>query len=139
MTGIQRRDAMLLIAASTATVAGCNSRAIENTVAATETDTLQSTRVGLRGFQLVAFTVGKRLVQLPHPAVRILGIALVTSGVATFLAIEYLDVELKKRSVREALDEYERSEVEAALAVTFQTENGFDESVALGPNQYEPS
>lgn len=139
MTGIHRRDAILLIATSSATLTGCKARVIDETVAATETDVLQSTKVGLRGFQLVAFTVGKRLVQLPHPAIRILGVVLVSSGVATFLAIEYLDDELKKRSIREELDERERTEVEAALAVEFETENGFKESVVLGPNQYDPS
>ena len=83
--------------------------------------------------------VGKRLVQLPHPAVRILGVALLTSGAATYLVIEYLSVELNKRSVREALAEEERVTIESALAVEFVTENGLNETVALGPNQYEPS
>ena len=71
------------------------------------------------------------------PAVRILGVALLTSGLVTFLVIEYLDEELRRRSVREALEDQERTAIESQLAVEFITENGFKESVALGPNQYE--
>ena len=137
MTKIQRRQAIIAIAASAAAAGGCSSSIVDETVAETSTPTLENTRVGLRGFQIVAFTVGKRLVQLPPPAVRILGVALLTSGLATFLVIEYLDIELKKRSLRELLVTEELTAIESDLAVVFTTENGLTESVALGPNQYE--
>ena len=101
------------------------------------TDTLENVQVSLRGFQLVAFLVGKRVVRLPHPAVRILGIAIVSTALVSQIAIEYLDDELKRRRFREELSEEERAAIEAELAVTFTTENGLDEQVQLGPNQYE--
>ena len=138
MSKLQRRQAILAMAASATTLCGCGSDSVDDAVADLSTPTLENARVGLRGFQIVAFMVGKRLVQLPHPAVRILGVALLTSGAATYLVIEYLSVELNKRSVREALEEQELAAIESALAVEFVTENGFTESVALGPNQYEP-
>ena len=138
MTRIQRREAIAALAASTlAVAAGCDSGRIEEAIDNTPTETLENTRLSLRGFQIVAFTVGRRVVHLPHPAVRILGVALLTSGVATFLIVEYLDVELKRRSLREALEQDERARLESNLAVEFATENGLTESVALGPNQYE--
>ncbi len=139
MSKLQRRDAMIAIAASTLSVGGCGSDAVDDAVADLSTPTLENARVGLRGFQIVAFMAGRRMVVLPNPAVRILGVALLTSGAVTYLVIEYLSVELNKRSVREALEEQERAEIESALAVEFVTENGFKESVPLGPNQYEPS
>lgn len=139
MNRIQRRQAILAIAATSIAAGGCERQKIDQTIAETSTETLENTRVGLRGFQIIAFTVGRRIVYLPHPAVRILGVALVTSGVVTFLLIEYLDVELKRRSMREALAQREIALIESQVAVNFTTENGLTESVALGPNQYEPT
>lgn len=111
--------------------------AVTDAVEEVPTDALERVHVGLRGFQLVAFMVGKRVVRLPHPAVRILGVALVSTALVSLLAIEYLDDELKRRQIREELSEEERSSIEAQLAVVFKTENGLDEQVQLGPNRYE--
>lgn len=142
MNKMQRRDAIIAMAASSLAVSsvsstGCSSELVDQRVAEMPTETLAESQIALRGFQIVAFMVGKRLVTLPHPAVRVLGVALLTSGAVTFLVVEYLDIELKKRRVREAIDEQERIAIESELAVEFQTENGFTEKVALGPNQYE--
>jgi hypothetical protein len=120
---------------------GCDgdpvARVVTDAVEDVPTDTLENVQVSLRGFQLVAFLVGKRVVRLPHPAVRILGIAIVSTALVSQIAIEYLDDELKRRRFREELSEEERAAIEAELAVTFTTENGLDEQVQLGPNQYE--
>ncbi len=120
---------------------GCSgepvSTAVTDVVEEVPTETLESFHVGLRGFQLVAFMVGKRVVRLPHPAVRILGAALVSTALVSLLAIEYLDDELKRRQIREELSEDERSSIEAQLTVVFRTENGLDEQIQLGPNRYE--
>lgn len=141
MNKMRRREAILWMTGGAAAIAGCTpsdvSETVSQTVAEASTESLESTRIGLRGFQIVAFTVGKRVVQLPHPAVRILGIALVSTATVAFLAIEYLDDELSKRRIREELSQQERASIESALSVTFTTENGFEEQVALGPNQYE--
>ena len=137
MSKLPRRDAILVIAASAITVGGCDLSGLDEQVAELPTPTLENAGVSLKGFQLVAFTVGRRLVQLPHPAVRILGVALLTSGAATILVVRYLDIELRKRSIREALEENERAAIESELAVEFTTENGYTEKVALGPNEYE--
>ena len=116
---------------------GTASSAVADAVEEVPTETIQSVQVSLRGFQLVAFMVGKRVVRLPHPAVRILGIVLVSTALVSQLAIEYLDDELKRREIREELSEEERASIEAQLAVVFTTENGLEEQVQLGPNRYE--
>lgn len=137
---IQRREALVVLTGMLC-VPGCNgdpvSTAVSGAVEEVPTETLESVHVGLRGFQLVAFLVGKRVVRLPHPAVRILGVALVSTALVSLVAIEYLDDELKRRQIREELSEDERSSIEAQLAVVFTTENGLDEQVQLGPNRYE--
>lgn len=137
---IRRREALVVLT-GVLCVPGCNrnpvSTAVTDAVQEIPTETLESVHVGLRGFQLVAFIVGKRVVRLPHPAVRILGVALVSTALVSLLAIEYLDDELKRRQIREELSEQERSSIEAQLAVVFTTENGLDEQVHLGPNRYE--
>ena len=137
---IRRREALVVLT-GVLCVPGCNrnpvSTAVTDAVQEIPTETLESVHVGLRGFQLVAFIVGKRVVRLPHPAVRILGVALVSTALVSLLAIEYLDDELKRRQIREDLSEEERSSIEAQLAVVFTTENGLDEQVQLGPNRYE--
>jgi hypothetical protein len=137
MNTLQRRHALLLIMASPIAASGCSRQEIAEATSDVPTEVLTNTRIGLRGFQIVAFTVGQRMVFLPLPAVRILGVALLVSGVATFLVVEYLDVELKRRIVREELSDKERIAIESNLAVEFQTDNGLTESVALGPNRYE--
>jgi len=137
---IQRREAFVVLTGMLC-VPGCTgdpvSTAVSDAVEEVPTETLESVHVGLRGFQLVAFMVGKRVVRLPHPAVRILGVALVSTALVSLVAIEYLDDELKRRQVREELTEDERSSIEAQLAVVFTTENGLDEQVQLEPNRYE--
>ena len=137
---IRRREALVVLTGMLC-VPGCSgdpvSTAVTGAVEDIPTETLESVHVGLRGFQLVALMVGKRVVRLPHPAVRILGVALVSTALVSLLAIEYLDDELKRRQVREELTEDERSSIEAQLAVVFTTENGLDEQVQLEPNRYE--
>lgn len=137
---IRRREALIVLAGMLC-VPGCSgdpvSTAVTEAVEDIPTETLESVHVGLRGFQLVTLMVGKRVVRLPHPAVRILGVALVSMALLSLLAIEYLDDELKRRQIREELSEGERSSIEAQLAVVFTTENGLDEQVQLGPNRYE--
>ena len=144
MTTIERRDALLWMAAAGSGLAvGCGTdglgQKLDQRIAETPTDTLEHTRLALRGFQIVAFAVGKRIVHLPHPAVRVLGVTLLTSGAITFLVVEYLDVELRRRSHQEELDDGGRSLLESAMAVKFLTDNGLEETVMLGPNRYEPS
>ena len=141
---IQRREALVLLAGTAFCAPGCSgdpvgtaSSAVADAVEEVPTETIQSVQVSLRGFQLVAFLVGKRVVRLPHPAVRILGIALVSTALVSQLAIEYLDDELKRREILEELSEEERASIEARLAVVFTTENGLEEQVQLGPNRYE--
>ncbi|MAI35629.1 MAG: hypothetical protein L7W43_11875 [Rubripirellula sp.] len=137
---IRRREALVVLA-GVLCVPGCSdnpvSNAVTDAVEEIPTETIESLHVGLRGFQLVAFLVGKRVVRLPHPAIRILGVALVSTALVSLLAIEYLDDELKRRQIREELSEQERASIEALLAVVFTTENGLDEQVQLGPNRYE--
>jgi len=137
MDKLQRRQALMVMMSAPVVVSGCSRDEIAEATSEVPTDVLENTRIGLRGFQIIAFTVGQRIVYLPHPAVRILGVALLVSGAATFLVVEYLDVELKRRNYREGLSDEERIALESELAVEFQTENGLTETVALGPNQYE--
>lgn len=140
---IQRRDALVILGGACC-LPGCSgdpvstaSSAVADAVEDVSTQRLESIQVSLRGFQLVAFLIGKRVVRLPHPAVRILGVALVSTALVSQLAIEYLDDELKRRQIREELSEAERASIEARLAVVFTTENGLEENVQLGPNRYE--
>ena len=141
---MQRRELLMMLAGTGCLVSGCNGDPIEMTservsdaVEELPTDTIERVQVSLRGFQLIAFMVGKRVVRLPHPAVRILGIAIVSSALISQLAIEYLDDELVRRETREQLTGDERSRIESQLAVVFTTQNGLEESVALGPTRYE--
>ena len=90
----------------------------------------------MKGFALVSFAVGPRIVSLPAPGVRVVAVFLIVSGVATKIAVQYLDVQLRKRYVEEALTEEETRAIESDLAVKFQTENGDTETVQLGANQY---
>lgn len=137
MNTLQRRQALVALIATPIAVAGCRQNDFEQIADELSTDTLQNARVGLRGFQLVSFMVGQRIILLPAPGVRILGAALLVSGIATFLVVEYLDIELKRRTIREELSDDERMGLESSLALELQTENGLTEKVALGANQYE--
>ena len=138
---IRRRELLAALTTGVLCVPGCSgdsvTTAVTDAVEEIPTETLENAHVGLRGFQLVAFMVGKRVVRLPHPAIRILGVALVSTALVSLLAIEYLDDELKRRQIREELSEEERSSLEAQLAAVFMTENGLEERVQLGPNRYE--
>ena len=141
---MQRRELLMMLAGTGCLVSGCNGDPIEmaservsDAVEELPTDTIERVQVSLRGFQLIAFMVGKRVVRLPHPAVRILGVAIVSSALISQLAIEYLDDELVRRETREQLTGDERSRIESQLAVVFKTQNGLEESVALGPTRYE--
>jgi hypothetical protein len=133
---LSRRKWMLLTAAAAPAV-GCSTSDVQEVVQDIDTDTLEDAAVVLRGYALVSCIVGPRVFSLPVPGVRVLAVFLVTSGIATKLVIEYLDVELRKRHVAEALSEEEVKAIESDLAVTFNLDNGGKESVPLGPNQYE--
>lgn len=140
MRPVSRRRVLLAVAAPTVTlplVSGCGSDTVKETIAEADTQTLEQSKVALRGFAIVTYIVGARVVTLPTPGVRILGVALVITSIATKLAIEYLDVELKKRYVAEELSEEEARAIESDLHVVFQLENGDSEKVPLGENRYE--
>ena len=92
---MQRRELLMMLAGTGCLVSGCNGDPIEmaservsDAVEELPTDTIERVQVSLRGFQLIAFMVGKRVVRLPYPAVRILGIAIVSSALISQLAIE---------------------------------------------------
>jgi hypothetical protein len=125
--------------------AGCGSDAVDEAVSSTvadavadvDTATLEEGMVALRGFEIVAWEVGKRVIWLPVPAIRIIGVSLIVSAGVTKLVIRYLDVELKRRESEEILTSDEVVELESAQKVSFQLENGYSEDVVLGANQYE--
>ena len=140
MTASQRNRRVFLASSIAAvTVAGCERDVLQETVAEAPTESLETARVSLRGFQIVAFTVGRRVVMMPTPAVRILGVVLLISGAATFLIVEYLDTELRRRTTREELSASERASIESDQSVAFKTDNGLQEAVVIGPNRYENS
>ncbi len=100
------------------------------------TPTIQGSKIALRGYQIVAAKVGDRLIRLPHPGVRILAVVLIISAIATELVIEYLDDELQRREVREAITEEEKILIEGRRSVVFITEKGQEKKVSLGDNRY---
>ena len=132
-------------AASLPLSAGCGSDAVDEAVSSTvadavadvDTATLEEGMVALRGFEIVAWEIGKRVIWLPVPAIRIIGVSLIVSAGVTKLVIRYLDVELKRRESEEILTSDEVVELESAQKVSFQLENGYSEDVVLGANQYE--
>ena len=139
-TQISRRN-LLLTAGALAVPAtvGCAPEDVQKTVENLETETLENAAMALKGYVIVSFMIGPKVVTLPAPGVRVLAVFLVVSGLASKLAIEYLDVELRKRYVEEAVTEEQMKSIEADLAVNFQLKNGDVESVPLGPNQYDES
>ncbi|NND99579.1 MAG: hypothetical protein HKN47_19865 [Pirellulaceae bacterium] len=138
MSQINRRNLLLSAAAlSLPATVGCSGNQVQETLDGIDTDTMESAAVALKGYALVSCLIGPRVFALPAPGVRVLAVFLVVSGVATKLAIEYLDVELRKRYVAEALTDEEIKVIETDLAVTFQLENGNTEKTLLGPNQYD--
>jgi hypothetical protein len=132
-------------AASLPLAAGCDadkvdeavSGTVQNAAAEIDTETLEEGMVALRGFEIVAWEVGKRVVWLPVPAIRIIGVSLIVSAGVTKLVIRYLDIELKRRDSEEILSSEEVVELESQQKVSFRLENGYSEDVALGPNEYE--
>ena len=133
-----RRHLLLASAAASLPVAaGCSGEDVQEKIDSLDTDTIESATVALKGLALVSCLAGPRIVMLPVPGVRIIAVCLVVSSVATKLAIEYLDVELRKRYIAEAVSEEEAKAIEGELAVTFTMQNGETEKVVLGPNQYE--
>lgn len=137
MQSIHRRRMLIAAVAAAPALAGCDSDTVQEAIDNAETETLETGSLALRGFAIVAYVVGTRVVTLPTPGVRILGVALIITSLTTKLAIEYLDVELNKRYVVEEVNESEQRQIEADLMVTFQLENDTSETVPLGPNQYE--
>ena len=132
-------------AASLPLATGCGSGSVDDGVSATvsevfdeiDTETLEEGMVALRGFEIVAWEVGKRVIWLPVPAIRIIGLSLVVSAGVTKLVIHYLDVELQRRQSEEILTSDEVVELESTQQVSFQLDNGGTEAVVLGPNVYE--
>ncbi|TWU04880.1 hypothetical protein [Stieleria varia] len=106
------------------------------TVESLDTQTLENGKLLLRGFAIVSYMAGTRVIFLPSPGVRILGVALIFTSMATKLAVEYLDDELVRRYHTTELTESEAMAIESAGEVRFQTESGETETVALGKNQY---
>ncbi len=142
MRRMNRRNMIVSAAAiGLPAAAGCQSETVSDVIsdaaANVETETIEEGLVALKGFEIVAWEVGKRVIFLPHPAIRIIGVTLIISAGAAKLAIEYLDVELNRRKVEETLSGDEVVQIESDQSVTFQLENGYTENVALGPSQYE--
>lgn len=131
-----RRGLLIAAAAALPAVSGCSTNTVHETVADMDTDTLENAALAMRGFAILSVAIGPRLIPLPAPGVRVLAVFLIVSGVATKLAIEYLDVELRQRHFAEALSEEEAKAIETDLAVKFHLENGNTEQVQLGANQY---
>ncbi len=108
----------------------------ESLIDTVEPETLQRTKLALRGYEIVSMKVGSRLVFLSNPALRILGVVLISSSVAAKLAVDYIDDELIRRRIEEEVSTSERSAIESQHAVEFQTGSGTIENVYLGPTQY---
>ena len=136
-----RRTLLLSAAAASLPVAGCHSEAVSDAVAEAVEDIpaerIEEGIVALRGFEIVAWEVGKRVVFLPHPAIRIIGVSLLVSAGVAKLLIEYLDVELVRQKHEEDLQNEEVVELESQQSVTFKLENGYTEDVPLGPKTYQ--
>ena len=153
-SGPSRRLFLLSVAGgSLATAAGCNTdatvdldefkrlkgdldRTIDEKLDEYSTERLAQYRTYLAGYALVSLTVAGRLVTLPHPAARIVRVALVVTGSAAKLAVDYLDIELQQRRYVETLDDDERAAIEQVGGVTFTTDNGTEETVYLAPTEY---
>jgi hypothetical protein len=133
-----RRSFIAGVAGTSVVASGCSKDPTE-VIKAAPTPVVQHTKIGLRGYQIVAAKAGEKLIKFPHPVVRVLAVALVITAVASELVIEYLDDELQSRQIREALSEEQRMEVERQRSVTFVTANGQEEKVPLGDNRYDRS
>ena len=137
--GMSRRHLVASGGVLLSVLAGCGQTpqtTVQEALEDASTETLKDTRLALRGFQIVALRVGERLIRLPHPAVRVLGAVLVFTAAGAELVVEYLDVELQKRELRETLAEEVRMAAERRQSITAVTEAGEEETITLQPNQY---
>jgi hypothetical protein len=135
---VGRRRVLTRFATLSVFAAGCGGSNSGSTgpIASAPTSTLSATKVALHGYAIVAAKVGERLVRLPHPGLRILGVFLVFSAAGAELVIVYIDDELMERRIEEKLSEKEQITIESGRSVVFQTENGKEETVIIGANQY---
>lgn len=127
------------------TTAGCDKlsdsaaqvdEAVREQVESTSTQTLQITKVALKGYELVSFAVAKRVISLPVPGVRIIAATLVVTAVGAHLAVDYIDEELIVRKYKEKLSPEEQTVVETKGQISFQTASGNEETVYLAPTEY---
>ncbi len=133
-----RRRFIVAMAGTSLAANGCGESPTE-VVKTAPTPVVQGTKIALRGYQIVAMYVGEKLVRLPHTAVRVLGVCLVISSFGAELVVDYLDDELQQRQFREVLTEEQKITIEGKRSVKLVLENGQQESVPLGDNQYSKS
>jgi len=82
---------------------------------------------------LVGIFVGKRLVDLPHPALRILGIVLV---VGSELAITFLDYAKQSHEFRTKISIEESHQFQDTRKLAFRRQNGTTEEQPIGKEEY---
>lgn len=143
MTTIERRRFLLFSGLSAAALSGCSKdnplpsvATVDEAIANADTDELKHTKLALRGYELVSYTLGSRLLFLPYPGMRILSVVVIASGIVAKLAIEYIDDELIRRQVEEELTGEVRAQLEANGYVEFKTASGITEKVYLAPAEY---
>lgn len=110
--------------------------AVDNKLQEASTEQLRQAKVVLHGYAIVSMMIGKRLVFLPKPGMRILAVLIIATSVAAKLSLEYIDDELIRRKFEEDLTAEERSQIESSGSVTFQTESGATEDVRISPTVY---
>lgn len=110
-----RRQILSLTAiAMTASVTGCSSSTVTDTVDGavdelqenldeTSTEDLQRYKLALRGYAIVSMTIAGRIVFLPYPGMRILTVMIMVSSVSAKLVVQYIDDELIHASSRKRL------------------------------------
>ena len=141
---MRRRQFFLVSGVGLVAASGCGSSdpitdtvvAVDEAIATAETDDLRSAKLALRGYQLVSFTLGPRVMFLPYPGMRILSVVIVASGLVAKLVVDYIDDELIRRQIEEELAGEVRAQLEADGFVQFKTESGVSEKVYLGPTVY---
>ena len=141
---MRRRQFFLMSGVSLAAASGCGSGnpitetvvAVDDAIATADTADLRSAKLALRGYQLVSFTLGPRVMFLPYPGMRILSVAIVASGLVAKLVVDYIDDELIRRQIEEELTSEVRAQLEADGFVQFKTESGVSEKAYLGPTVY---
>ena len=82
---------------------------------------------------LIAVTIGKRMVKLPNPAMRIVGIVLV---VGSEVVIDYLDYSEGKHSEHIAISIEESHELQNTKSLAFTRQDGGIEAHAIGKETY---